>query len=83
MGYEHERGIREVGETADAGYQIGVQRTLPVPKDQLWELLTSPDGLAIWLGEGESFPIEPGQTYNTPRIPPVKYVRSARATDFG
>jgi hypothetical protein len=30
VGYEQERGFRELGETADTGYQVGVQRTLPV-----------------------------------------------------
>ena len=29
VGYEQARGLRKVGQTADAGYQIGVQKTIP------------------------------------------------------
>lgn len=65
VGYEHERGLREVGETADAGYQVGVQRTLAVPAEELWALLTSPAGLAAWLGEVETFAADPGEHYET------------------
>lgn len=39
-----------VGKTADAGYQIGVRRTLPCGEEALWSLLLSPAGQAIWLG---------------------------------
>lgn len=41
---------REVGKTADAGYQIGVSRTLPFSEEHFWALLLSPDGLRVWLG---------------------------------
>lgn len=40
----------EVGKTADVGYQIGVRRTLPCGEEDLWRLLLSPAGMAIWLG---------------------------------
>ena len=64
-GYEVERGMREVGETADAGYQVGVQRTVRVEQGALWERLLSPSGLAVWLGgvDTEGFEAEPGATY--------------------
>lgn len=39
-----------VGKTADAGYQIGVRRTVPVAEEHLWERLLSPEGTAVWLG---------------------------------
>lgn len=61
--YEVERGMREVGETADAGFQVGVQRTLPVANDALWEFLCSAEGRRLWLGGGTSFEPEPGTTY--------------------
>jgi uncharacterized protein YndB with AHSA1/START domain len=41
---------RDVGKTADAGYQIGVRRTLASPEERVWAVLLSPEGLRIWLG---------------------------------
>ncbi|MFB7620430.1 SRPBCC domain-containing protein [Kitasatospora sp. NPDC056181] len=43
---------RPVGLTRDAGFQIGVSRTLPYPPEAVWALLTSPGGAALWLGPG-------------------------------
>ena len=40
----------EVGKTADVGYQIGVRRTIPRGEEEVWSLLLSPAGMAIWLG---------------------------------
>lgn len=65
VGYEQERDLREVGETADAGFQVGVQRTLPVPKASLWDRLTRGDGLATWLGEVGKFSLDQGARYET------------------
>ena len=65
VGYEQERGLREVGETADAGFQVGCQRTLPVAKADLWAWLLSPAGVETWLGEGVEFEGRPGETYST------------------
>lgn len=65
VGYEHDRGLREVGETANAGYQVGIQRTVSVPQDEHWDLLLSEAGLATWLGEIESCTIGPGASYET------------------
>lgn len=64
-GYEVERGLREEGETLDAGYQVGVQRTMKVEQGRLWDLLCSPEGRAMWLGETDGFDAEPGATYET------------------
>lgn len=50
VGYEKARGKRVLGETADTGFQVGVRRTLPLPRDEAWRLLVQhPDR---WLGEG-------------------------------
>ncbi|MTD13157.1 SRPBCC domain-containing protein [Nakamurella sp. YIM 132087] len=38
------------GLTRDAGWEIGVRSTVPYPAAVVWELLTSTDGLALWLG---------------------------------
>ncbi len=65
VGYEKERGMREKGETADSGYQVGVQRTIGVPRGDLWDFLTSADGLAVWLGDGANPAIESKTEYET------------------
>lgn len=39
-----------VGRTADAGWQIGVRRTLPFPEERIWAVLLAPEGLQAWLG---------------------------------
>lgn len=64
-GYEVERGMREVGETADAGYQVGVQRTIRVERGALWDRLLSADGRSRWLGETAEFDAAPGADYET------------------
>jgi len=43
---------RAVGLTKDSGWEIGVSRTVPHPLDEVWRLLTSDRGVAIWLGAG-------------------------------
>ncbi|WP_460793982.1 SRPBCC family protein [Nocardioides pacificus] len=55
----------EVGRTRDAGWQIGVSRTLGHPIEPVWDLLVSPAGLAIWLGEGVGSVDEVGRAYET------------------
>lgn len=60
--YERVRGIKQVGETADAGFQVGVQRSLPIGVEELWELLLSTEGLGLWLGV-QQLPCQRGQTY--------------------
>ena len=66
-GYEVERGMREVGETADAGYQVGVQRTIHVEQGALWNGLLSAEGRSRWLGDdgADAFEAEPGTVYET------------------
>lgn len=44
------RDVRTIGKTRDAGFQIGVRRTLPIPLAEAWQLLTSSEGVRIWLG---------------------------------
>ena len=61
--YERRKGKRAVGQTADTGFQIGTQRTLPIPVDQAWQLLTSPDGVRAWLGAAPSLKWEKGEKY--------------------
>ncbi|MGP4044828.1 SRPBCC family protein [Streptomyces sp. 2A115] len=55
------------GLTQDAGWNIGVSRTLPQPPEAVWEFIASPEGVALWLGEGAVLPRAPkkGDTYET------------------
>ncbi|MFJ8039762.1 SRPBCC domain-containing protein [Kitasatospora sp. NPDC096147] len=54
------------GLTRDVGWEIGVSRTLPHPGPLVWDFVTSPAGLALWLGEGTAaLPTVPGTPYRT------------------
>lgn len=53
------------GLTKDAGWQIGVQRSVPAPLEQVWEHLIGPDGIATWLGPGADLSPEKGHVYRT------------------
>lgn len=63
--YEYARGLRKVGQTKDAGYEIGVQATLPLSKSEAWDLLMSPKGRAIWLGDTQGWKSEAKHIYQT------------------
>ena len=54
-----------VGKTKDAGWQIGVSRTVAHDLDAVWDFLLSSDGLGMWLGEGLEPPLVVGQEYRT------------------
>lgn len=41
---------RGIGQTRDTGFQVGVRRTLPIPPNDAWRLLTSQAGAQLWLG---------------------------------
>ncbi|MFB8028482.1 SRPBCC domain-containing protein [Streptomyces sp. NPDC056465] len=53
------------GLTQDAGWEIGVSRTLPLPVDALWEFVAGEEGVALWLGPGAELPTEKGAAYRT------------------
>ena len=65
VGYEQARGLRVVGQTSGADYQIGVQKTLAVSVDQAWNLLTEGQGRDIWLGSVERLEFRKGEQYHT------------------
>ncbi|WP_406640324.1 SRPBCC domain-containing protein [Amycolatopsis sp. WGS_07] len=54
-----------VGRTKDAGWQIGVSKTINRSAEEVWDFITSPAGVAIWLGEGVTVHPEPGVGYET------------------
>ncbi len=56
---------REVGHTRGAGWEIGVSKTIHRPVGEVWAFVTSPPGIAIWLGEGVSVLSERGAGYET------------------
>ncbi|MDT0346713.1 SRPBCC family protein [Streptomyces litchfieldiae] len=53
------------GLTKDAGWQIGVSRTLPHPPAVVWEFISGPEGLALWLGPGAELTPERGAPWRT------------------
>jgi uncharacterized protein YndB with AHSA1/START domain len=57
---------RQTGQTKDTGWQIGVRRTLPIRHEKAWALITSPEGLKIWLGAGSDVSLSEGGTYQLP-----------------
>lgn len=54
-----------VGRTRDAGWQIGVSKTIDRPVEEVWSFITSPEGIAIWLGEGVTALSDLGAGYET------------------
>lgn len=65
IGYEQARGLRVVGQTSEGGYQVGVQKTLPIPTEAAWSLVTEEPGRAIWLGEAGNLEFQRGREYRT------------------
>ncbi|MFG1928552.1 SRPBCC domain-containing protein [Cryptosporangium sp. NPDC048952] len=43
---------RPVGQTRDVGWEIGVSRTVSHGSAEVWSFLTSPEGVALWVGPG-------------------------------
>ena len=65
VGYEQARGLRVVGQTSGADFQIGVQRTLPVSPEAAWGLLADRAGRDAWLGECAALDFRKGECYTT------------------
>ncbi|MFD8664209.1 hypothetical protein ACFV1U_02255 [Streptomyces microflavus] len=51
------------GLTQDAGWEIGVSRTIHRPPQAVWEFITGPEGAALWLGVEGPLPTEKGAPY--------------------
>nr|WP_026423222.1 SRPBCC domain-containing protein [Actinokineospora inagensis] len=58
-------GTYEPGLTQDAGWQIGVSRTLAQPLAKVWDFISGPTGLTIWLGPGATLTPTRGSRYTT------------------
>ena len=63
--YERARGKRVVGGTEKAEFQIGVQKTLPLTREEAWALIVEPAGRALWLGTVPDLRWEKGAVYET------------------
>jgi uncharacterized protein YndB with AHSA1/START domain len=63
--YERRKGTRAVGQTADAGFNVGAQRRLSITPEDAWRLVTSPEGVRAWLGDAPGFALEKGVEYTT------------------
>ena len=53
------------GQTRDAGWQVGVSRTIDASPQAVWEVLVSAQGLAVWLGPDAQLPDEAGGRWTT------------------
>jgi uncharacterized protein YndB with AHSA1/START domain len=71
---------RRTGQTKDAGWEIGVSRTVPFPTEEVWDFLTSAVGWRVWLGAGVDRLDEPGLAYQT-ETGTAGQVRSFRVGD--
>ncbi|ARU60782.1 ATPase [Tumebacillus avium] len=60
-----EQGKKLVGQTATAGFQIGVRRTLPMAREQAWQLLTSQEFVKMWLGTLPTLTLQAGHAFHT------------------
>lgn len=56
---------RVVGLTEDAGFEIGVSRTVPYAPAEVWNFLASPGGTALWVGPGAVLEPTKGAPYAT------------------
>lgn len=66
VAYEKETGQRVTGETKDAGFQVGTQRTMSLPSAAAWELLADPEGIECWVGgPAPDLELTPGSTVET------------------
>jgi uncharacterized protein YndB with AHSA1/START domain len=65
VAFEKAAGKRVLGETADAGFQVGVRITVEAPLEAAWDALVSPAGKALWL-RSETTELVPGAAYEAP-----------------
>lgn len=53
-----------VGQTKDAGWEVGVRETVPAPLPAVWNYLLG-DGLKLWLGDIDALPTEKKASFTT------------------
>lgn len=74
---------KPVGLTQDAGWEIGVSRTLPLPPSAVWDFIASPEGVALWLGEGVELPTATGSPTGRPTVSRARSAATAPVTGSG
>ena len=75
----HEKqGKKPVGLTKDVGFQIGVRRTLPISRDDAWQLLTSKRGVKIWLGDVSKMKFNKGEKLALEVLPTLGFQNITR-----
>jgi len=52
------------GKTKDAGWEVGVRKTVPASGPVVWNFLLG-DGLPLWLADINELPTEKGATYES------------------
>lgn len=65
VAYEKSQGRRVTGQTANTGFQVGVQKVFPIGLDDAWTLLSSRRGVVCWLGKADRFSLTKGKIYKT------------------
>lgn len=63
--YENFKGARVTGQVATGGYQMGMRRTISLSLKEAWKMMTSEEGLAVWLGEFSEMNFKPRGEYLT------------------
>lgn len=63
--YERVRGKRVLGQASGTGFQVGVQKTLPISPEHVWNLIESAEGRALWLGTVTDLRWERGAAFAT------------------
>lgn len=65
--YQGEKAMerRVVGQTKTAGFEVGARRTFPIAAQAAWNILTSAEGLDIWLGATSALQMTAGEAYTT------------------
>lgn len=56
---------KQVGLTKSQGWEMGVSRTLPISRDELWNILSKQPGLGIWSGLDTEIKLEKGKCLET------------------
>ena len=54
-----------IGQTKSVGFEIGVRRTFDAPVMRAWEVITSDEGMKLWLGDILGLKWEKGERYTT------------------
>lgn len=62
---QHFESGKIVGQTAAAGFQAGVRRTLLISPERAWAFLTSNEGVKLWIGSVPSLAISEGEIFTS------------------